>query len=177
MAHGRRQPLGLPFLTFIPYFAKVQLNAGASGLGWLLASSGLGAVLGALTVAAMGQIRHRGVVLTFAGVVFFSVIIGFCYSYSFALSEVLAFFEGFSGILMISCFNVSIQHLSSDEMRGRVMSIYATSFLGLPPIGALMAGEMSRHIPTGHALAIMAGTAMLIFLAIYAFSPALREFD
>ncbi len=168
---------GIPFLTFIPYFAKIQLNAGASGLGWLLASSGLGAVLGALTVATLGKIRHRGAVLTFAGVVFFSVIIGFCYSHSFALSEVLAFFEGYSGILMISCFNVSIQHLSSDEMRGRVMSIYATSFLGLPPIGALLAGEMSRHIPTGHALAIMAGTAMLIFLSIYAFSPALREFD
>ncbi len=46
---------GIPFLTFIPYFAKVQLNAGASGLGWLLAGSGLGAVLGALTVAVAGR--------------------------------------------------------------------------------------------------------------------------
>lgn len=168
---------GIPFLTFIPYFAKVQLNAGASGLGWLLACSGAGAVLGALTVATLGQIRHRGIVLTFSGVIFFTVIIAFCHSRSFALSECLAFFEGYSGILMISCFNVSIQHLSSDEMRGRVMSIYATSFLGLPPIGALLAGEMSRHIPTGHALAIMAGTAMLIFVSIYALSPALRELD
>jgi MFS family permease len=168
---------GIPFLTFIPYFAKVQLNAGASGLGLLLAGSGLGAVLGALTVAVLGVIRHRGAVLTFAGVIFFTAIICFCYSRSFVLSECLAFCEGYSGILMISCFNVSIQHLSSDEMRGRVMSIYATSFLGLPPIGALLAGEMSRHIPTGHALAIMAGTAMLIFLSIYALSPALRELD
>ena len=71
-----------------------------------------------------------------------AAIIAFSYSQSFALSECLAFFEGFSGILMISCFNVSIQHLSSDEMRGRVMSIYATSFLGLPPLGSLMAGEI-----------------------------------
>ena len=96
-------------------------------------------------------------VVTICGVVFFAAIIGFCYSHVFALSECLAFFEGFSGILMISCFNVSIQHLSSDEMRGRMMSIYATSFLGLPPLGALLAGELSRHIPTGHALAMMAG--------------------
>ena len=169
--------LGIPFLTFIPYFAKVQLNAGASGLGWLMAASGLGAVLGALTVAALGVIRHRGRVLTFAGVVFFLMIVCFCYSRSFALSEFLALFEGYSGILMISCFNVSIQHLSSDEMRGRVMSIYVTAFLGLPPIGALLAGEMSRHIPTGHALAMMAGAAMLIFLGIYTSSPALRELD
>ena len=168
---------GIPFLTFIPYFAKVQLNAGESGLGWLLAASGFGAVLGAMTVAIAGMIRHRGRVLTVAGAVFFLAIIGFSESRSFALSECLAFFEGYCGIMMISCFNVSIQHLSSDEMRGRVMSIYATSFLGLPPLGALLAGELSRHIPTGHALAMMAGTALLCFVGFFAFSRPLRELD
>jgi MFS family permease len=168
---------GIPFLTFIPYFAKVQLNAGESGLGWLLAASGFGAVLGAMTVAIAGMIRHRGRVLTFAGVVFFLAIIGFSESRSFALSECLAFIEGYCGITMISCFNVSIQHLSSDEMRGRVMSIYATSFLGLPPLGALLAGELSRHIPTGHALAGMAALAGVLFLGFFAFSRPLRELD
>ena len=168
---------GIPFLTFIPYFAKVQLNAGESGLGWLLAASGFGAVLGAMTVAIAGMIRHRGRVLTLAGLVFFLAIIGFSESHSFALSECLAFVEGYCGITMISCFNVSIQHLSSDEMRGRVMSIYATSFLGLPPLGALLAGELSRHIPTGHALAMMAGLAGILFLGFFAFSRPLRELD
>ena len=51
---------GFPFITFIPYFAKVQLHAGESGLGWLLACSGLGSVLGAMTIAISGVIRHRG---------------------------------------------------------------------------------------------------------------------
>ncbi len=169
--------LGIPFITFIPYFAKIQLHTGASGLGWLLACSGSGAVLGAVTVAAKGVLRHRGLVITIGGVVFFLVIIGFCYSHTFVLSECLAFCEGFSGLLMISSFNVSIQHLSSDEMRGRTMSIYATSFLGLPPVGALLVGELSRHIPTGHALAMMAGLASLIFVGIFTFSRALRELD
>lgn len=169
--------LGIPFLTFIPYFAKVQLNSGESGLGWLLASSGLGALLGAVTIAAKGNLRRRGVVLTASGVCFFLAIILFCYSRSFALSQGLALCEGYSGILMISCFNVSIQHLSSDAMRGRVMSIYTTSFLGLPPLGALFAGELSRHIPTGHALAMMAGLAVLLFLGFFAASPALRSLD
>jgi MFS family permease len=168
---------GIPFLTFIPYFAKVQLNAGESGLGWLLASSGFGAVLGAVTIAAKGNLRHRGVVLTVSGLFFFLAIICFCYSHWFALSEGLALCEGYSGILMISCFNVSIQHLSSDAMRGRVMSIYTTSFLGLPPLGALLAGELSRHIPTGHVLAMMAAVAALMFLGFFGFSPALRELD
>lgn len=168
---------GFPFITFIPYFAKVQLNAGESGLGWLLACSGVGSVLGAMTIAISGVIRHRGRVLAGCGVVFFAAIIGFSYSHIFVLSQFLAFFEGFCGILMISCFNVSIQHLSSDAMRGRMMSIYATSFLGLPPIGALVAGELSRHIPTGHALAMMASVALLSFIGFFAFSQPLRELD
>jgi MFS family permease len=168
---------GLPFFTFIPYFAKIQLRAGESGLGWLLACSGVGSLLGALSIAAMGNIRRRGIVLTCAGLMFFTALIGFSYSHRFILSEVLAFFEGFSGIMMISCFNVSMQHLSSDEMRGRVMSIYTTSFLGLPPLGSLLAGEMSRHIDTGHALAMLAGVAILLFIGFFTFSPALRQLD
>jgi MFS family permease len=168
---------GFPFITFIPYFAKVQLHAGESGLGWLLACSGVGSVLGAMTIAISGVIRHRGRVLTGCGVVFFAAIIGFSYSHVFALSQGLAFLEGFCGILMISCFNVSIQHLSSDAMRGRMMSIYATSFLGLPPIGSLLAGELSRHMDTGHALAMMAGVSLLSFVGFYAFSEPLRELD
>jgi len=169
--------LGIPFITFIPYFVRVQLHAGETGLGWLLAASGLGAVLGAVTVAARGTLRHRGAVVTLGGLFFFSAIILFCYSHSFALSQCLLLVEGFSAILMISSFNVAIQHLASDEMRGRVMSIYATCFLGLPPLGALLAGELSRHIPTGHVLALMAGTAGVIFMGIYATSRPLRELD
>ena len=168
---------GFPFITFIPYFAKVQLGLNEAGLGWLMACSGFGSVLGALTVAISGNIRHRGRILTGFGVAFFAAIIGFSYSHTFALSGGLAFCEGFCGILMISCFNVSIQHLSSDEMRGRIMSIYATSFLGLPPIGALLAGELSRHIPTGHALAAMALVSLLSFIGFFAFSKPLRNFD
>jgi MFS family permease len=169
--------LGIPFLTFIPYFAKVQLNAGESGLGWLLAGSGAGAVLGAMTVASRGVLRHRGLLVTVTGVAFFLAIIGFCYSHSFALSEGLAFLEGCNGILMISCFNVTIQHLASDEMRGRVTSIYTTSLLGLPPLGSLLAGGLSRTLPTGHVLALMAGVAGISFLCFYAFSPSLRGLD
>ena len=168
---------GIPFLTFIPYFARIELHVDETGLGWLMAASGLGAVLGAVTVAALGQVRHRGTVVTFGGVVFFSAIIGFCYSHSFGLSQCLLLVEGYSGILMISSFNVAIQHLASDQMRGRVMSIYATGFLGLPPLGSLLAGEMSRHIPTPHALAAMAAAAATIFVGTFAVSRPLRELD
>jgi MFS family permease len=168
---------GIPFITFIPYFARIVLHAGEAGLGWLMAASGTGAVLGAVTVAALGRVRHRGVVVTVGGVIFFSVIMGFCYSHSFVLSQCLLLVEGYSAILMISSFNVAIQHLASEPMRGRVMSIYATSFLGLPPLGSLLIGEFSRHVPTPHALAAMAGVAAAIFACTYAASKPLRELD
>ncbi|HVZ83723.1 MAG TPA: MFS transporter [Terracidiphilus sp.] len=169
--------LGFPFLNFIPYFAKMQLGLDESGLGWLMACSGFGAVLGAMTVAVLGVIRHRGVVATIFGITFFAAIIGFSLSRNFWLSAALALIEGYSGITMVSCFNVSMQHLSSDEMRGRVLSIYTTAFLGLPPLGSLMAGWLSQYFDAGHVLAAMASTAALIYAAFYAFSPALRSLD
>ena len=168
---------GIPFMTFIPYFARMELHTGETGLGWLMAASGSGAVLGAVTVAALGTLRHRGTVVTVGGVAFFSAIIAFCYSHSFHLSQALLLVEGYSAILMISSFNVAIQHLASDQMRGRVMSIYATCFLGLPPLGSLLIGELSRHVPTPHALAAMAAAAAAIFAGTYAVSKPLRELD
>ena len=150
---------------------------GRRGLGWLMAASGLGAVLGAVTIASRGTIRHRGRVLVIAGLVFFSAVIGLCYSHTFLLSQWFVLVEGYSAIVMISSFNVAMQHLVSDEMRGRVLSIYATCFLGLPPLGALLVGEMSRHIPTGHVLAVTAALAAAIYVGFYVFSRPLRELD
>jgi MFS family permease len=169
--------LSIPFLTFIPYFAKIQLSVGESGLGLLLAASGTGAVLGAVTVAWKGAMRHRGPIIAFCGSGVMAIVVVFCYSQSFLLSEICMFLEGFGMILTISAVNVAMQHLSSDAMRGRVMSIYGTCFLGLPPIGALLAGELSRHIPTSHALAAMSGVSSLAYLGFFAFSPALRKLD
>ena len=169
--------LTIPFITFIPYFARTQLGVGASGMGWLFGASGAGAVLGAVTVAWRGNIRNRGGVIAFSGAAVMAVVVIFCYTHFFALSVFLMLFEGYGMILTISSVNVAMQTLSSDAMRGRVMSIYGTCFLGLPPLGALLAGELSRHIPTAHALAAMSGVAMVVFLGFYTFSPALRELD
>jgi MFS family permease len=133
--------------------------------------------MGAVTVAVKGEIRHRGTVISLVGAAVMAIVVAFCYSHNLALSEFLMLLEGYGMILTLSSVMVAMQHLCSDEMRGRVMSIYGTCFLGLPPLGALLAGELSRHFPTGHVLAVMAGMAMVTFLSFFAFSPALRELD
>jgi MFS family permease len=169
--------LTMPFMTFIPYFARVHLSTNASGMGWLFGASGAGAVLGAITVASLGNIRHRGWVIALGGAGVMAVVVVFCYTHTFVLSVFLMLLEGYGMMLTTSSVNVAMQTLSSDEMRGRVMSIYGTCFLGLPPLGALLAGELSRHIPTSHALALMSGVSMLVFLGFFTFSRPLRELD
>ncbi len=169
--------LAYPFLTFIPFFARMQLHTSEKGLGWLMACSGAGAVMAAVTVAWKGQIRHRGAVVALSGAAVMATVIVFCYSHIFALSCGLMLLEGYGMILMFSASNVAMQHLCTDEMRGRVTSIFTTCFLGLPPLGALAAGALSRQFPTAHILAVMSGAAMVVFLSFFAFSRALRELD
>jgi len=62
-------------------------------------------------------------------------------------------------------------------MRGRVMSIYSTAFLGLPPIGCLIAGSLSRLITPAHAIAGMASVALVATLAVFMGMRELRELD
>lgn len=169
--------LVMPFIAFIPFFARNQLGAGASGLGWLLASSGAGAVAAAVTVASLGVVRHRGLVITISSMAVMLVVIGFCFTHSFALALCLMPLEGYGMILTISSVNVAIQHLSSDEMRGRVMGIFGTCAMGLPPLGSLAAGEFSRHFPTRYALAAMVSLAFLFYAGMLAFSRPLRGLD
>jgi MFS family permease len=80
-------------------------------------------------------------------------------------------------VLMVATVNSLLQHLSNDEMRGRVMSIYSTAFLGLPPIGSLIAGSLARVIGAPHAIAGMALVAFGGAVAVYATRKALRELD
>ena len=174
---GLASLLALGFLTFIPYFARYQLHVGERGLGWLMAGAGAGSVLGAITVAWHGRIRHRGAVIALGSAGVMAALIAFCFSRSYLLSEFLLLVEGYGMILTISAVSVALQHLASDEMRGRVMSIYGTCFLGLPPVGALLAGELSRHMETRIALAGMCSVGLLAFLGFYAFSKPLRELD
>ncbi|HEX3437031.1 MAG TPA: MFS transporter [Pseudacidobacterium sp.] len=167
----------LPFITFIPYFAKDVLHAGERGLGFLMACSGIGALAAAGVFAYMDRIRWRGRVIVFAGLFVMTAVIVLSYSHSFALSAAMSFCEGFGMIISLSTVNVTMQQLSSDAMRGRVMSIYAASFLGLPPVGCLVIGLLSRHVATEHAIAAMTGLAMVCYVGFFAWSKPLRELD
>ena len=78
---------------------------------------------------------------------------------------------------MVATVNSLLQHLSTDRMRGRIMSIYATAFLGFAPIGSLLAGAVAGTIGAPHTIAIMAVIALIATIWLYLASPALKSLD
>jgi len=169
--------LVLPFLVFVPYFARDVLHSDERGLGILMACSGIGSFFGAGTIAYVGKVARRGRFIFGAGLGFFAAIIAFTFSRSFALSGALLMLAGYFMILMVATINAVLQHLSDDHMRGRVMSIYATAFLGLPPIGSLIAGLLARVVSAPHAIAGMVTVGFLGSILVYGTRSALRKLD
>jgi len=168
---------GVPFLMFVPLFAKDILQVGERGLGLLMACSGAGAFLAAATIAYLGKIKSRGRFVVMSATVFFAAIIAFTFSRHFALSGAMLAIAGYCMILTVATVNTLLQHLAEDAMRGRVMSIYATAFLGFAPIGSLIAGSLAGAITAPIAIAAMSAIAMLGTWALYLSRPELRQLD
>jgi MFS family permease len=169
--------LAIPYLTFVPYFARDVLGSGEPGLGILMACSGAGAFLGAITIAWLTHLRRRGLFVVRASVGFFVAIIAFTFSRNFYLSGFFLMVAGYCMIISVATINSLLQHLAEDRMRGRVMSIYSTAFLGLPPIGCLVAGSLTHLFTAPHVIAGMTALALLGSLGVYWKREGLRELD
>jgi MFS family permease len=169
--------LAIPYLTFVPYFARDVLGSDEPGLGVLMACSGAGAFLGAITIASVMRIRRRGLFVVRALAGFYAAIIAFTFSRNFYLSGLLLTVAGYCMIISVATINSLLQHLAEDHMRGRAMSIYSTAFLGLPPIGCLIAGSMAHIIGAPLAIAGMSALALLASLGVYLRREGLRELD
>lgn len=169
--------LAVPYLVFVPYFARDLLHSGEPGLGILMACSGVGAFFGAVTIAYAGRLRRRGYVVVRFGVAFYASIILFSFSRNFWLSGLLLACAGYSMVLMIATVNALLQLLAEESMRGRVMSIYSTAFLGMPPIGSLATALLARIVTPAHAIATMSALALLATWAVFAGNDVLPDLD
>jgi hypothetical protein len=142
-----------------------------------MACSGAGAFLGAITIASLMHLRRHGLFVVRASAGFYAAIIAFTFSRNFYLSGLLLAVAGYCMIISVATINSLLQHLAEDHMRGRVMSIYSTAFLGLPPIGCLVAGSLSHLIDAPLAIAGMSALALLASLGVYVRREGLRELD
>ena len=156
---------GAPYMTFMPYFARDILHLDESGLSILMGTSGLGALCGALALAFLGDFHHKGWSVL-GGSFFFSLcVIGFSLSTRLGISLLFIFGMGFFIVSCVAVINTLLQQLVTDEMRGRVMSMFILSFIGTMPIGNLVAGAASQTFGAPRTLAA-GGLIIAIFISV-----------
>lgn len=166
---------GAPYITMIPIFARDIFHLGASGLAWMMGVAGAGAFVGALLLAYLGDFKRKGWSVLGGGFGFGVFLIAFAQATHLMWSLVFLFGVGFAVITSVAVTNTLLQQLVTDEMRGRVMSMFILSFIGAMPIGNLLAGAVSHRFNTPFALT-SGGVCIVVYVIIVAFAnPRLRE--
>lgn len=158
---------GWPYSVLLPVFARDVLHTGARGYGFLMAANGVGALVGALTLASLGDSPHKRK-LFYGGLFgFCAMLCVFAFSTAYWLSATALAGSGFFMIIFFATANTSVQTRVPDELRGRVMGIYALAFLGLTPFGSLIAGALAKAtsalftVALGAIICIVAGLVVM----------------
>jgi len=163
-----------PYLQFLPIFARDILGIGAGGLGLLMASSGSGAVVGSLLVAAHLKPQGAGRFLIANTVLYGVILLGVALSRSVLLTVPLLVCAGMSGASYMSANNALLQHRIADDVRGRVMGAYMLTW-GLMPLGAMPMGVVADRYGAPTAVAVGAIVSSSLAALVGASVPQLRR--
>jgi MFS family permease len=160
--------LGLQYSVFLPIFASEVLHRGAKGFGLLMSAAGVGAVIGALHFAA--RTSYKGLARWIAATSTTCAIglVIFSQSKVFWLSMAVLLVVGFCATVQMAATNTTLQNRVPDQLRGRIMAVYATMFMGVQPIGSLIAGGVAKHIGAPYTLAVF-GTLCFLGSVIFIF--------
>jgi predicted MFS family arabinose efflux permease len=157
--------LGAPTITFLPVFAKNVFAKDAETLSVLMAVSGLGSVLGALLLATFGHTKNKGRLAIINMLALGLLVAAFSQSTYLPLACFFLFFASAALMSVFALVNSLVQLEVTDEMRGRVMSVYNMSFRGGMPVGNLLSGQL---IDRGGAPAVIATNGLLLVItAVY----------
>jgi len=138
----------MPYTVLLPVYAGEILKTGPDGLGMLMAATGVGALAGALRIAQRGTVRGLGTVIAKAAALFGLSLLALAASTNLGVSMIVLMAVGFGMISSMAGANTLLQSLVPDNLRGRVMSLYTLVFLGVAPIGSLLAGALAARIGT-----------------------------
>jgi predicted MFS family arabinose efflux permease len=165
--------LGIPVLTLLPVVSRDLLGLGPEGYGALMASLGVGAMVGALAIAATGGGVRKGRTLWIASHAFPALLVLFALLRQPQLNGLLLFSVGITMIINNALVNSRLQEIVPDAMRGRVISLYIMVYIGGSPIGSFVAGALAKAF--GAAWAIGGTAALMLLFAFWVFrrEPAL----
>ena len=176
---GVTSVMGMPYTVLMPIFADQILHSGARGMGILMGATGVGAVIGAFTLAVRSGLRGLGRWVGYACGGFGLSLILFSWSKFFWLSVLLQVPVGYALMVQMGASNTLIQAMVPDQLRGRVMAVYSMMFMGVAPFGAFIAGVLAEKL--GAPVTISAGalgcvTASVLFLTrLSSFKGQARE--
>lgn len=167
--------LGMPYTVLMPVFAARILHGGPHTLGTLMACIGVGALAGALALAARRTVLGLGRVISISALLFGGALIGFGFSRALWLSMLLLLVTGFGMMRHMAASNTILQTILEEEKRGRVMSFYAMSFAGMSPFGSLLAGAVAAKIGAPDTVIISGALCIAGALLFARALPRLRE--
>jgi MFS family permease len=165
---------GISYSAFVLVFAKTILQGGPHTYGLLMAASGTGALCGALYMASRDSVLGLGRVIAFCSSLFAVSIIVFAFSRLVWLSVLVSFTAGFGMMVHLAASNTILQTIVEDDKRSRVMGFYATTVLGLTPLGSLFASGLVALIGAPYTVALGGAVSLLGSLYFIWRLPSLR---
>jgi predicted MFS family arabinose efflux permease len=164
--------LSMPMRTYIPVFVTDIFHRGPETFGNLLALMGLGSICGSLTIASAGNFKKKGLVALGALACLGTGIAGFALSKSLPLSQALLVIVGASMMAVFATVNSLVQLITTNEMRGRVMSVYNFAFRGGMPMGNLLSGWL---VPIFSAPMVLSVNGLLLVVLAFYFVAVQRR--
>lgn len=157
---------GLPYINFLPVYARDILKTGATGYGFLMGIAGAGAFTGAMSLVLRGDFSRKGLFLAVSGITFSISLLVFSFSDAVWLSYIMLFFVGWGAVSHIATANSMLQLVVPDRLRGRVMSAFTLVFLGTASLGNFAIGSLAHYIGTRYALEVGGGICLLGMLTL-----------
>jgi predicted MFS family arabinose efflux permease len=152
--------------VLVPLIARDVLNEGAHGFGLLMAALGVGAVAGALAVAVLAVGRPPVAMVVGPALAAAGLLLLLSTARHFGVTATVLVALGFAQIVFMTTCNTTVQIAVPDDLRGRVMGLYALVFAGMTPIGALIMGAVAERWGVSRACAVGGGAGLLLILAL-----------
>lgn len=152
--------MGMPYSVLMPIFADRVLQGGPDAYGILMSASGTGALGAAASLTVRKTVSGLGRWVAASATGFGVCLIAFSMSRSLWLSALLLVPAGFFMMMEMASSNTLIQSMVPNRLRGRVMAVYSMMFMGMAPLGALMAGALAA--PLGAPVTVATGGAVCI---------------
>jgi MFS family permease len=166
---------GAPYLVLLPLFARNVYGWEEAGLSLLMGTAGAGALVGALGLAYLGDLRRKGLVLLGCMLSAGTCITGLASVTSPRAALPLLFATGMTMVTFFALGNTLVQQLVTDEMRGRVMSMWILTFIGTMPVGSFLSGAAADRFGPRPTLAACGLVVLAFGLAAGLLTPRLRE--